>query len=165
MSVCVYSPFSGLPPSLLYLWFQLSLLWSYTLCVCLLPHLVAASLYLHTSRGEHPPPLLNFRPPNTDHKHTDSWLLGDPKRCNDKILKMVIHFYLTSAFYTSRAELVIPMQICLSPYMDTHIHMHTVNSQACTCIHIHTYIELGAYNSVTLLVYKPSLYWLICQKY
>ena len=48
----------------------------------------------------------------------------------DNFLKTLIHFYLISTFYISKDESVFPSQICLDPFMDTHIHSHT---------HIHTY--------------------------
>ena len=44
------------------------------------------------------------------------------------------------ALYTSRAKLVVPMQICLGAYMDTHIHTHTSthNYGQLTTLHMYT---------------------------
>ena len=59
------------------------------------------------------------------------------------VLKMVpIYMYPfdpASAFYTSRAESEIPMQMCLGPYMDMHIHLHIHTSGQPTTIHPHAH--------------------------
>ena len=67
--------------------------------------------------------------------------------------KSLIHFYLTTAFYTNREELVIPSKICLGTYMDTHIHayMPIVNSQLYTCIYPHAHTYKQSYPSTSIV--------------
>ena len=60
--------------------------------------------------------------------------------------KSLIHFYLTSAFYSSRAELVITTQVCLDPYMDTYIHTY-IHTYIYIYIYIHTHTHIPMVNS------------------
>ena len=68
--------------------------------------------------------ILNSWPPKRLDINTlaDNRSPGDLKKC-DTFFKSLIHFYLTAMFYT-RTELVIPTQICLSPYMNTHTYTY-----------------------------------------
>ena len=130
----------SLSPSL-YLWSNLSVLWLYTFCVRLWFLLVADSLFqmilLYICRGKHSPFQTPCNP-QAAHKHTDRQVSSQP-------LKDVIKFstYLTSAFYTSMAELVIPMQIYLGPSMDTHTQFTTIHMY--TPIYIYIYIYIYTY--------------------
>ena len=67
---------------------------------------------------------------------------GDPKRCDNNLLKSRFHFYLTISSYIYWAELMVPTQIYLGPiwrhtYTRIRIYMLMVNSLPCTCIHQH----------------------------
>ena len=55
--------------------------------------------------------------------------------------KLLIPFDLASVFYTSRAESVIPIQICLGPlYGHTYGQSTTIHMYKPTCTYIQTYI-------------------------
>ena len=75
--------------------------------LCLTPSSCSLTFLAYTQRWTFTLP--DFWPPKTGHKH-----IGRQKGVM-KIFKSLIHFYLTSAFYTSRAEFTIPTQICLRP--------------------------------------------------
>ena len=66
-----------------------------------------------------------------------------------RFFKSLIHFYLTSVFYTSRAESVVPMQICLNPlHRHTHIYLNTYpwSTHNHTHVYTHTYIQTYIYS-------------------
>ena len=94
--------------------------------------------YLSISRVEH----FHFR--TFGHPQVGNNIMADKKSpgakmWDNRIFELFIHSNLISAFYTSRAELVIPLQICLAPYMDTHImQTHTHSYGQLTVIHIYT---------------------------
>ena len=128
------------PQSLLYLV-------SRPVSICVIPtinllsFLVETQLFrltlLHTRRGEH----CYFRTSGTE-KAVDSLVdnlsPGDTKCCDDNFSKPLIHFYLTSAFYSRRSE-----SLNLGYYMVTHTETHTQSTQnhthAYTYTHIHTH--------------------------
>ena len=51
-----------------------------------------------------------------------NFTLGNPERFDNKIFKSLNPPHVPFAFYTKKEELMIPMQICLGPNMDTHIY-------------------------------------------
>ena len=93
------------------------------------------------------PPLPDFRPPKTGHK-----------RCYNTFL---IHFYLTYAFSTSKAELVIPTKICLGPYMDTHVHPYAYTYPWSTHNHTlaRTYMYIHRAKPIYSITLIPHPFW------
>ena len=53
---------------------------------------------------------------------TDNRSLRTLKGLLIKFSKSLMHFYVTSSFYTCRGKLVVPTQIYLGSYMGTHIY-------------------------------------------
>ena len=118
--------------------------------LCLSSHSLTDPLYIW--RDEHSYFRI-FGHPYTGHKNT-AWLY-----VSTNILKGVIIKIANSllSLYTSMAELVAFTQICLGPYIDTHIYTHTHICTYNQFTTIHMYTDARKYIHTYKYLHSPYI--------